>query len=61
MATTTDVYMQELPEGVAATVNAIDRGLKKRPKKSKRQKVSEKLLPNATKSSSMEILVAITN
>ena len=53
-ATTTDVYMQELPEGVAATVNAINRELRKKPNKSKRQKLSENLLPNATKSSSME-------
>lgn len=53
-ATTTDVYMQELPEGVAATVNAINRELRKKPKKSKRQKLSENLLPNATKSSNTE-------
>jgi hypothetical protein len=46
--------MQELPEGVAATVDAINRELRKKPKKSKRQKLSENLLPNATKSSSME-------
>jgi hypothetical protein len=43
-ATTTDVYMQELPEGVAATVDAISRELRKKPKKSKRQKLSENLL-----------------
>ena len=53
-ATTTDVYMQELPRGVAATGNAINRELRKKAKKPKRQKLSENLLPNATKSSSME-------
>jgi integrase len=53
-ATTTDVYMQELPKGVAATVNAINRELRKKPNKSKRRKLSQDLLPNATKSSSME-------
>ncbi len=67
-ATTTDVYMQELPEGVAATVNEINRELRREPKikKSKLAKrsgnllpktsqleeVSANLLPNATKSSS---------
>ena len=50
----TDVHMQELPEGVAATVDAINRELRKKPKKAKRQRLSENLLPNATKSSSVE-------
>jgi integrase len=50
-ATTTDVYMQELPEGVAATVNAISHELRKKPKKApKRVKVVGNLLPIATKS-----------
>jgi integrase len=52
-ATTTDVYMQELPEGVAETVNAINRELRKKAKKSKEAKVAGNLLPNATKSESM--------
>ena len=30
-ATTTDVYMQEIPESVRATVNAIHRELRSRP------------------------------
>jgi hypothetical protein len=48
-ATTTDVYMQELPEGVAATVNAINSELRKKPKKA----AEKNLLPNATKSEPM--------
>jgi hypothetical protein len=46
-ATTTDVYMQELPEGVAATVNAINIELRKEPKKAQQKKLSKNLLPNA--------------
>jgi len=41
--------LQGLPEGVVETVDAINRELKKKPKKSKRQKLSENLLPNAIK------------
>lgn len=46
-ATTTDVYMQELPEGVAATVNEINRELRKEPKMklAKLAKRSRSLLP----------------
>jgi hypothetical protein len=50
----TCVYMQELPEGVAETVNAINRELRKKPKKSKATRVAENLLPNATKSATTE-------
>jgi integrase len=54
-ATTTDVYMQELPEGVAATVDAINRELRKKTKKAvKAVRVAENLLPNATKSATTE-------
>jgi integrase len=53
-ATTTDVYMQEIPAGIEATVNAINRELRKKPKASKAVKLFGNLLPNATKSGSME-------
>jgi integrase len=54
-ATTTDVYMQELPEGVAATVDAINRELRKKTKKAvKAARVAGNLLPNATKSATTE-------
>jgi integrase len=53
-ATTTDVYMQEIPESVRATLEAINRELRLRPrmrskKKSRSEKGFENLLPNATK------------
>lgn len=45
--TTTDVYMQVMPEGVQATVNAISAEL--RGKTTKEAKRSRVLLPSATK------------
>jgi hypothetical protein len=54
-ATTPDVYMQEIPESVQATVDSINQELRKKVRrKSERKEGSEKfatnLLPNATKS-----------
>ena len=53
-ATTTDVYMQEIPEGVEATVDSISQELRrkvrgKRRKKEGSEKFATNLLPNATK------------
>ena len=49
-ATTTDVYMQEIPESVHATINAIHAELRVKPKEIRRQtKCFSNLLPNATK------------
>jgi integrase len=56
-ATTTDVYMQEMPEGVAETVDAINRELRKKEKNRRTQKpikVAGNLPPNATKSATTE-------
>ncbi len=54
-ATTTDVYMQELPEGVAADGECNQQASSERSPKRRRQqkKLSRNLLPNATKSESM--------
>jgi integrase len=49
-ATTTDVYMQEIPGSVRATVNAINAELRSKPNfRRVGRKFSETLLPNATK------------
>jgi integrase len=53
-ATTTDIYMQEIPESVQATVDSINQELRKKTRrKTERKEGSEKfatnLLPNATK------------
>ena len=56
-ATTIDVYMQEMPEGMAETVDAINRELRKKEKHRKTQKpikIAGNLLPNATKSANTE-------
>ncbi len=52
-ATTIDVHA-EAPEGVAATVDAINRELRKKLKKSKRQELADNLLADATKAGSNE-------
>lgn len=44
-ATTTDVYMQEIPESVQSTVNSIHLELRKAPEKERRK--TAKVLPNA--------------
>ena len=44
-ATTTDVYMQEIPESVRATVNSINTELRNSPKKGRRKSV--KAMPDA--------------
>lgn len=49
-ATTTDVYMQEIPDSVRATVNAINAELRSKPNNRRvGRKLSGNLLPNATK------------
>lgn len=53
-ATTTDVYMQEIPEGVQATVDSINQELRKKVRvkrdgKEGSEKFATNLLPNATK------------
>ena len=53
-ATTTDVYMQEIPEGVQATVDSINQELRKKVRvkrdgKEGAKKFATNLLPNATK------------
>ena|SRR5215831_726276 len=49
-ATTTDVYMQEIPNSVRATVNAINAELRSKPNSRRvSTKISGNLLPNATK------------
>ena len=49
-ATTTDIYMQEIPDSVRATVNAINAELRsKRKFRRGSAKLSGNLLPNATK------------
>jgi integrase len=49
-ATTTDVYMQEIPEGVQATVDSINQELRKRPGRKaenrKEIKICYQMLPN---------------
>jgi hypothetical protein len=49
-ATTTDVYMQEIPESVQATVNAINAELRVKPEEihTLTENVFGNLLPNAT-------------
>jgi integrase len=49
-ATTTDVYMQEIPESVRATVDAIGRELRSKSKPGKSGKKIANLRPNAPKS-----------
>ena len=49
MATTTDVYMQEIPESVQATVNAIHAELRLLPDSEAVNTSFGPLLPNATK------------
>ncbi|HVJ05881.1 MAG TPA: tyrosine-type recombinase/integrase [Candidatus Saccharimonadales bacterium] len=53
-ATTADVYMQEIPRSVQATVDSISRELRKKQPQSVggREKMFGNLLPNVTKSSS---------
>ena len=46
-ATTTDVYMQEIPESVRATVEAVNKELRKKPKRGKSGKRVANLRPNA--------------
>lgn len=48
-ATTTDVYMQEIPESVRATVEAVSKELIKKPKRGKSRKRIVNLRPNAPK------------
>jgi integrase len=49
-ATTTDIYMQEIPDSVRATVNAINAELRSKPNSRRvSRKLSGILLPNATK------------
>jgi integrase len=48
-ATTTDVYMQEIPESVRATVEAVSKELRKKPKRGKSSKRVVNLRPNAPK------------
>jgi hypothetical protein len=49
-ATTTDVYMQEIPDSVRATANAINAELRSKPNsRTVSRKLSGNLLPNATK------------
>ena len=48
-ATTTDVYMQEIPASVQATVEAISRELRQKPKRGKSDKMIVNLRPNAPK------------
>ncbi|MGH9633759.1 MAG: hypothetical protein ACRD72_02875, partial [Candidatus Angelobacter sp.] len=48
-ATTTDVYMNEIPESVRATVGAVSRELRKKPKQGKSSKRVVNLRPNAPK------------
>jgi integrase len=48
-ATTTDVYMQEIPESVRATVEAVSKELRKKPKLRKAGKKVVSLRPNAPK------------
>jgi hypothetical protein len=53
-ATTTDGCLQELPEGGAATVNAINCEFGKKLKKAPQKRLSKNLLPNVTRSESMD-------
>jgi hypothetical protein len=48
-ATTTDVYMQEIPESVQKTVDAISRELRLLPNLEEITRGTRVLLPNATK------------
>ena len=48
-ATTTDVYMQEIPENVRATVEAVNKELRKKPKRAESSKRVVNLRPNAPK------------
>ena len=48
-ATTTDVYMQEIPESVRATVEAVNKELRKKPKRAESSKRVVNLRPNAPK------------
>jgi hypothetical protein len=48
-ATTTDVYMQEIPESVQATVDAINAELRLLPNLEEVTHGTSVLLPNATK------------
>ena len=48
-ATTTDVYMQEIPESVQSTVNAISAELRLLPNLEEVKPGTSVLLPNATK------------
>ncbi|HEY3767135.1 MAG TPA: tyrosine-type recombinase/integrase [Candidatus Angelobacter sp.] len=48
-ATTTDVYMQEIPESVRATIDAVSRELRRKPKQRKPSKRNVNLRPNAPK------------
>jgi integrase len=48
-ATTTDVYMREIPESVRATVEAVSKELRKKPKLRKAGKKVVSLRPNAPK------------
>jgi integrase len=50
MSTTTDVYMQEIPDSVRATVDAISVELRKKTRSSRKESQTfDDLLPNATK------------
>ena len=49
IATTTDVYMQEIPESVQKTVDAISAELRLRPNLEEVTRGTSVLLPNATK------------